>query len=493
MAFLLFFFIIILVLIYINQISSKEDYNSVSPIINPWAFIPQQGIISTSLNLNYQNKFYAKIIPFKIGSNGLTFCCDFQCNNTAMNSRIFDFNNNPGFIGSFSSNNIIVSIVNGYLWFYSIQGTAQYYYTIYNQNINDNVWRNLIITINPNKTLTSYINGIQVFTINTCPYPPVIMRFNNNIALSGWYTDPYLNGSIKNFYNFNSIISSSAIQTISQGKFYSDSSLVFYLPLNKGELLADGYSLNNMAFTKPTYFAAGFLSVPGIINNGLNLNATIYPQQYLQVIPFSTGTVGLTFCFTFQSLNTANWGRIFDFSNGAGNNNIFLAILSGNLLYGTWNNGQPNQPQIYTNVNDNVPRTMVLLIKPNNTITLYVNGQNKNLVSTPYPISTMRMYNLIGWSAWAPPIGGDPNFNGTISNFYYFDSIIPDSAIQTISNGGYYYDSTLRLYLPMQSSQVQSDGQSMLNMAYPTFAADNYSCLANVVGKPDFNISKYFI
>lgn len=216
-----------------------NNYISVGNLSTP-------GLLTTSLNLNASSKQYLTLQPFMTGNNGLTFCCDFQCKTNSW-SRIFDFGNGvPS--NNTPNNNIFLAIYDGNITLgIRTNVSTEFQKQIYS-NINDNVWRNLILTIDTNGLVNLYINGTGVYN-DIFAYPPSIYRFSNFIGRSNWDRDPYFNGNIKNFYFFNSVISSTAIQTISSGIFYSNTSLYYYLPLNSNEINpCNNTSIFNMKF-----------------------------------------------------------------------------------------------------------------------------------------------------------------------------------------------------------------------------------------------------
>jgi len=189
----------------------------------------------------------------------------------------------------------------------------------------------------------------------------------------------------------------------------------------------------------------------GLINNGCELNqsgASISLKsasfdgnsQYISIPQFTTPTNGITFTFWFRSINTVTWGRIFDFGNNAGSDNILAYINNNNLGFSVYKmvNNVMKSTQ-YDNVlgysiNSGNWIHIVWILNTNNSWTLYVNG---SIVSNPgsnpgtgyYPTSMTRSRNYIGKSNWA-----DPYFIGNICDFRMFDGILTQDNITNIYN-----------------------------------------------------------
>lgn len=160
--------------------------------------------------------------------------------------------------------------------------------------------------------------------------------------------------------------------------------------------------------------------------------------QYIQVPQFTTPTNGITFSFWFRSVNSATWGRIFDFGNGPSSDNIIAYINNGNLGLCVYKNTNGDRTQ-YDNVlgyNINFGNWIYIawVLNTNNSWTLYVNGSIvQNPGSNPgagyYPISKARNNNYLGKSNW-----NDPYFNGNICDFRMFDGILTQDNIRNIYN-----------------------------------------------------------
>jgi hypothetical protein len=178
--------------------------------------------------------------------------------------------------------------------------------------------------------------------------------------------------------------------------------------------------------------------------NGATLSNTVFKQgssslsltatssQYALSSKFTPTTNGLTIAFWYKSNGSGTWARVFDFGNGAANDNIFISSngdggnrFAFSVFYGSTEN------KIYftdINYNDNVWRHIVWTLTyatPNSytsTWNLYVNGVNKYNSSTQlYPSSSVtRTLCYLGRSNWA----GHAYYNGNIDEFRIYDSVL---------------------------------------------------------------------
>ena len=183
-----------------------------------------------------------------------------------------------------------------------------------------------------------------------------------------------------------------------------------------------------------TSYSCSGLPLGGAWNNQLYS----VKRQYISVPSFTTPNNGITFSFWFRSVNSATWGRIFDFGNGSSSDNIIAYINNGNLGLCVYKNTNGDRKQydnvLGYNVNSGNWMYIAWVLNINNSWTLYVNG---SIVSNPgsnpgagyYPISKARNNNYLGKSNW-----NDPYFNGNICDFRMFDGILTQDNITNIYN-----------------------------------------------------------
>jgi hypothetical protein len=197
------------------------------------------------------------------------------------------------------------------------------------------------------------------------------------------------------------------------------------------------------------------INSPGVTDDTASVLFDSTQQQYINVPPLLTLNNGLTFTFWFKSVNNSGWAeRIFDFSNGAGNNNIIAFFNNGFLalsVYAGPNGNQAYQPlTVVPNINNNTWIHIGWTLSPSNVWNIYVNGVlYQTYSSASYPNSVYRNTNYLARSPWTT----DPYYTGNIADFRFYNSLLQASDIQNIYN----YD------LSLQSS---TSGDAVINSGY---------------------------
>ena len=337
----------------------------------------------------------------------------------------------------------------------------------------------MTVTVTPSAAVTpgTYLidnNDSTMFHTGADEYPVVIIDLgseqsihkvqlhNRTDCCSGRIAGGRLflkDGNNVTFYTSNLIATKAGVTT------YQDA------PTHDGYLFYTWWpSVNTSPYGSDTvpYQGDPFSSAPNIpiaINNANSLyNATLYnganisttsfklgssslsltsaSSQYASLPPYVPTANGLTFAFWYKSNGSPTWARVFDFGNGAANNNIFVASNGDGLnkfaisvFYGSTEN------KIYLtdiNYNDNVWRHMVWTLTyatPNSytsTWNLYINGVNKYNGSTNlYPSVSVTLSNCyLGRSNWA----NDGYYNGNIDEFRIYDSVLSDTDVTALYN-----------------------------------------------------------
>jgi len=129
------------------------------------------------------------------------------------NAPIFDLGNGA------TSNNIILSIVGGYLSVTVYSGSTKYTKTDTTTFINTNQWYHIGLTISNAlpSVWTLYLNGNVINTFNSGTiYPTIMTRTSNYIGESNntATTQPSFTGSINEFYIFSNVLTTSNIQSL---------------------------------------------------------------------------------------------------------------------------------------------------------------------------------------------------------------------------------------------------------------------------------------
>jgi hypothetical protein len=101
----------------------------------------------------------------------------------------------------------------------------------------------------------------------------------------------------------------------------------------------------------------------------------------------------------------ANWSRIIDFGNGAGNNNVLLSYTVGTSGTPGFHIGG-GQFQANKTLSLNAWTHIAATLK-GNTATIFINGVASGTSTLPVPANVIRNFCYIGKSNWA----GDPNAN----------------------------------------------------------------------------------
>lgn len=168
--------------------------------------------------------------------------------------------------------------------------------------------------------------------------------------------------------------------------------------------------------------------------SGGSLYLSAEQQQYVSIDTFSPGTNGLTFAFWFKDDGSQAWARIFDFGNGSGVDNTFVAVnplFSGNVALATFHNDVQTLQDVNESVGDNRWRHFVWVLSyategsASCTFTLYINGELYSTYDGNYYPAQETNLNYIGKSNWT----GDSAFNGSIEDFrIYHTSLDQDAA-----------------------------------------------------------------
>lgn len=191
------------------------------------------------------------------------------------------------------------------------------------------------------------------------------------------------------------------------------------------------------------------ISGSGIIDTTTNITGTAdlsmngANTEYASISSVVTGISGITIAFWFRSISNASSARVFDFGNGATNNNIEMYFDSGTgypilSIY----NGSTQYTYIGTNFininmwSDNTFRHIGITMDPNGTFKYYLNGGlHRTTTGNQYPNAVTRTINRIG-------IGSNYStysIKGGISEFRIYNGVKTDADILS------YYKSNTRI------------------------------------------------
>ena len=249
-------------------------------------------------------------------SNGFTISIWFKSNQTKDNSKLFDLQN------------IYLGIINNKLVGGVNNGTLVNNSDIYNQNINDNIWRHFV-WIFTNNSWKFYINGIFVSKFDKGTLPTLDVNNKNCFfGKSNNSSDPYFDGGISDFRIYNILLNDIQVQDLYKFKlplFFKlnkDFNLISYYPLSLESINDTTLKISNLASGVPV--ADGTLSISGLItdknsqigNNYASLKSNI---SYLTLGNFTSPNNGFSICFWFQINSLENDQIIFEFSNNGKN------------------------------------------------------------------------------------------------------------------------------------------------------------------------------
>lgn len=189
-------------------------------------------------------------------------------------------------------------------------------------------------------------------------------------------------------------------------------------------------------------------------------------SQYIQTVNFTPTTAGLTFAFWYKSNASGVWGRVFDFGNGPGSDNILCSPSANDGVdvtrFGFSCFSGSTGTNFYLNdinYNDNTWRHVVwtLVYAAAGSLTsvwnIYINGVFKATNTSYYPNPAIsRTLSYIGRSNWT----SDGYYNGNIDDFRIYNTVLTASHVSTIYSGSV-YDSTYHTTFSTAGSKIASN------------------------------------
>jgi len=164
--------------------------------------------------------------------------------------------------------------------------------------------------------------------------------------------------------------------------------------------------------------------------------------DYASISSITTGTTGITITFWFSSNSTGTNVRVFDFGNGAANNNIELYLDSNLKPVFSIYIGATQYTYTATNFIDVTMKTnstfrhIGIVMNPNGTFKYYLNGGLYNTTTgNQYPNAVTRTSNFIGKGNNAP----SAYLSGGVGEFRIYNGIKTDADMLA------YYKSNTRI------------------------------------------------
>lgn len=157
-------------------------------------------------------------------------------------------------------------------------------------------------------------------------------------------------------------------------------------------------------------------------------------SQYMTCSSFYTTRNGLSFAFWFKAdPSSGTYSRIFDFGNGSAQDNIIVFMYEGNLGFDVFSGSEYKKTDTIPNAT-NTWMHIVWTLDSSSGWNIYLNGVLKKTYSDGfYPKAIMRSNQYIGKSNW----NNDPYFNGLISDFRVYSTVITQEEITNIYNQSY--------------------------------------------------------
>jgi hypothetical protein len=156
-------------------------------------------------------------------------------------------------------------------------------------------------------------------------------------------------------------------------------------------------------------------------------------QAYIQLNARSTTNNGLSFAtWVLCECGGRTWARVFDFGNGAANDNILIGVYNNAITIWVFKNGgQYNQfYDVIPNIGNKGWFHIAWTLNPNGQWKIYLNGSlYKEYNNQFYPAAIERKNMYIGKSNW-----NDPYFTGYIADFRIYDSVLSEGDVKNIFN-----------------------------------------------------------
>jgi len=144
------------------------------------------------------------------GRTGLTFAFWFKISGSQSLSKIFDFGN------GIKRDNIMFGINDtgdAYVGLWLGRTFSSDLLNIFRINVNDNIWKHAVWTMDTNGYWQVYLNG-ELWRYIAGYYPNLVSRDQNYLGKGNFANDPYLNGAIDEFYMFKYVLSETQIQQL---------------------------------------------------------------------------------------------------------------------------------------------------------------------------------------------------------------------------------------------------------------------------------------
>jgi hypothetical protein len=194
-----------------------------------------------------------------------------------------------------------------------------------------------------------------------------------------------------------------------------------------------------------------------IYNNKQPINdecVNLSNNNYVTLPVLNINFINCTISLWFNSINSQDYSRIFDFGNGSPDDNLILFIF-GNKLYAVLYKNSTMSPFYKitdNNINDSKWHNIVWSIDNNGFWNFYFDGKQVYSVSGGIPNNVTRTKNYIGKSNW----NNDPSFNGSISEFRIYQRLLSDNDITNLYNNNNSPLNDLIIYYPFSKKYTSN-------------------------------------
>jgi len=366
------------------------------------------------------------------------------------------------------------------------------------QNLNDNIWRHLVWTIDPyNTTYKYYLNGSLIYTDVSSGYafPGSFIQTQNLLGTSTDLSMSYFIGGIDNYTVYNQVLTYSQISSMYNADAYPNAittstggNLVNYYPLNSNSWTAqpalsanynlvhqytfDNHTVNdcmvvNTANYKPVYDCCQTNSTMVPIIDAVNYKvgtSSLYSSSaslYLFVNGITISSIGFSVACWFKNIS----GLVFDFNN-SGMDNLSYSPSSGitfknGLTSYTINGGSGKA--------DGAWHHFAWTISNNGSHNVYIDGSLNATTSSVAPVYGTRINNYIGKGV------------GNIDDFRIYSGVLSLTDIQSLYNLTFSTSvASLTNYYTMDNTVVQNLFVPNMATGFPVYDSMLSSGMTNI-------------
>lgn len=459
---------------------------------------------------------YARITKgISISTSGLTIACWFRSNYNLNNTAIFDFGavggifDTSGIIIGHENNNIRLLLKDDNSLSFDISGSPSIITS--SNNMNNNLWNHIAITMNyttnNTSTITAYINGLTSTsnTFTNKSYPATISRPLCYLGRSNTYNTPAFFGNIDDFRIYNSVLYATDVSdlynntnvtnnyinskiyllkpasvenpNIISGLFANfDASFNVTSNASKVSNWVDVY--NGVSASQATDALMPLLVTPSVnssnyINTGSAINFASVNGRLLQTTNTSSTTNNLTLFFVMRmNSNTSGINRTFCSSLGTlQSGSVQLYILNNTISLAIYINGY--QTIFNTAFIVTVNSAFILMFNVTSVGgTVGTAKYNGLYTTTPFIYSSSTTNLISNFEFGGVSADATRTFNGSIGEIIQYNRTLSSSEIILIEN-----------YLSSKWAITLSSATSVQSKSYNYYWNDPYAITNTIINK----------